>query len=117
MIEKDRVARAALAAACKQHAAAENAFGVGSKHPRITEAESAMDRAGDALEDTAAALANVEPTTMAGLLALIDYALNGDTDGEAWPDLESDDDGRLRHWYFFCLQNVSGALRNLGVAA
>lgn len=52
----------------------------------------------DAESDAACALFNQAPTTMAGVLALLQYANAADTDGEGgWPrDLVSDEGKKTR---------------------
>lgn len=84
---------------------------VSSDDPRWIEAERELSRTSDAEEEAACDLVNVRPTTMAGLLALLNHALVYDTDGEGWPrDLCSDDGKRTRSWQTFLLENITVAL-------
>ena len=40
----------------------------------------------------ACVLVNILPTTMAGVIALLRYAVDADTDGQGWPELHADVD-------------------------
>jgi len=47
----------------------------------------------------------------AGVVALLQYALLADTDGEGWPrDLLSDDGTKRRSWHYFLIENLAVAL-------
>jgi hypothetical protein len=61
--------------------------------------------------DAACALVNILPTTGAGLLALVHYAISADTDGEMWPDLFPDENSkRSRTWHHFLIANLAEVL-------
>jgi hypothetical protein len=74
--------------------------------------EAAIDEAHDATTDAAVALVNIRPTTEAGLLALLSYAITADIDGEVRPrSLDSDDSRDItRPWHFFLIENVAAAI-------
>lgn len=78
------------------------------------ESEQAVDRLGIAETDAACVLVSIPPTTMAGVIALLQYANSADTDGELWPrDLLSDEGGKSRSWHHFLIEIVSQALTDL----
>src|SRR6476620_1747007 len=52
--------------------------------------------------DAACVLVNILPTTMAGVVALLRYAVDADTDGEGWPPVVESDDGQTRSWRHSC---------------
>jgi hypothetical protein len=82
--------------------------------PRWIEAERELKRTSDLESDAAIVLLNVQPTTLAGILALLNYAVEADTDGVGWPDaLESDDGQITRHWQFFLIEGVAEALAGM----
>lgn len=57
--------------------------------------------------DAAIDLINVQPTSQAGLMALLQYAITSDEDGERWPpELLSDDGTKTRSWHYFLIENV-----------
>jgi hypothetical protein len=59
-------------------------------------------------------LLNVQPTTLAGILALLKYAVEADTDGVGWPDSLQSDDGKItRRWQFFLIEGVAEALAGM----
>jgi hypothetical protein len=81
--------------------------------PRWIEAERAVMWAFEAEESAAIALVCTQPTTKAGMLALLQYALAADTDGDGWPrELQSDDGKIIRSWHYFLLECLSVALPN-----
>jgi hypothetical protein len=86
-----------------------DAFGekiVPTDDPRWIASERAVMRSFEAEADAACVLVSVRPTTMAGMLALLQYANAADTDGEAWPcDLQSDD-GKVRSWHYFLIESL-----------
>jgi hypothetical protein len=85
--------------------------------PRWIEAERELKRTSDLETDAAIVLLTVQPTTLAGILALLDYAVEADTDGVGWPDaLESDDGQITRSWQVFLIEGVAEALAGLGSA-
>jgi hypothetical protein len=84
---------------------------VATDDPRWIESERALRAAYDAEMDAAIELVTVLPTTAAGLLALLEYAIFADRDGELWPTgLQSDDGKRTRSWHHFLIENLSEIL-------
>jgi hypothetical protein len=78
--------------------------------PRWIESERSIDALGDVESDTACALVNVRPSTMAGVLALLNYAITADRDGETWGVDLQDDDGRSRSWHHFLIVMLADVL-------
>jgi hypothetical protein len=79
--------------------------------PRWIEGERAVMRSFDVEADAACALVSVRPTTIAGVLALLQYANTADTDGEAWPrQLQSDDGTKTRSWHYFLIEALAEVL-------
>jgi hypothetical protein len=75
--------------------------------PRLDACEDALSQAFNAETDAACVLVSVLPTTIAGVLALLQYANIADTDGEGWPcDLQSDDGSKARSWHYFLIENL-----------
>jgi hypothetical protein len=82
--------------------------------PRWIECEHEVMRTSDLETDAACVLVSIIPTTQAGVVALLQYALLADTDGEGWPrDLVSDDGTKARSWHYFLIENVTAALTDL----
>jgi hypothetical protein len=75
--------------------------------PRWIESERAVWQAWEAEDGAAIDLVCIQPTTRAGVLALLDHAIAYDTDGEGWPrGLQSDDGKRTRDWHQFLIENL-----------
>jgi hypothetical protein len=87
--------------------------------PRWINCEREVIRTMHAVDDAAVVLVSVRPITMAGIVALLEYALSADRDGEGWPtELESDDGKILRPWHYFLVESLAGVLPSLvGVAS
>jgi hypothetical protein len=82
--------------------------------PRWIKCEREVMRTSDLEMDAACVLVSIIPTTQAGVVALLQYALLADTDGEGWPsDLVSDDGTKARSWHYFLIENVTAALTDL----
>jgi len=82
--------------------------------PRWIEAERELKRTSDLETDAAVVLVTVQPTTQAGILALLKYAVEADTDGVGWPDSLQSDDGQItRRWQFFLIEGVAEALAGM----
>jgi len=82
--------------------------------PRWIECERAVMRTSDLETDAACVLVSIVPTTQAGVVALLQYALLADTDGEGWPrDLVSDDGTKAGSWHYFLIETVTAALTDL----
>ena len=59
------------------------------------------------------ALLNVRPTTLAGVTALLRYAVEANVDDQVWPvELLTDDAGYERSWHHFLVESVAAALPN-----
>lgn len=78
--------------------------------PRWIAAERGVMQAHNNEEDAACVLVSEPPTTSAGVLALLQYAIAADTDGMGWPQLGSDDGGKTRSWQYFLIEMLSDAL-------
>ena len=71
--------------------------------PRWIDSVREVNRASDAATEAAYALANVAPTTMAGVVGLLQYVLS--IRPEEWPEgVESDDDTETRPWHTFLIE-------------
>ena len=128
-IEAHKAARPAMYSAIDDRSAAEdeimgsgtavrNARAAG-KADRLVVCESALSSAFENETEAACVLVTVTPTTLAGIIALLEYAIVADTDGEGWPiDLSDDDEGgRIRSWHFFLIERLAKALPGMvGVA-
>jgi hypothetical protein len=121
-IEAHKAARAVVYSAVDGVSAAEQELrGRGLKptsmrgnSPRLDACEGALSQAFDAETEAACVLVTVRPTTIAGVLALMQYANAADIDGQGWPsDLCSDDDTKTRSWHYFLIETVTAALTDL----
>jgi hypothetical protein len=82
--------------------------------PRWIESEREVHLTGDAETDAACNLVSIKATTLAGLAALLQYAIEADIDGEGWPrDLQSDDGKRTRSWHYFLVENLAGTFSEM----
>jgi hypothetical protein len=82
--------------------------------PRWIDAERAVHDAFDTETDAAIDLLNIHPTTMHGLIALLQYAVAADIDGVSFPEgLMSDDGKRSRSWQQFLLENIAEVLPDM----
>jgi hypothetical protein len=69
--------------------------------PRWIASQEAVDVLGDAERDAACQILNVHPTTMAGVVAVLRYSVDGDRDGCLWAGNIIDDEhdgGRGMPW-------------------
>jgi hypothetical protein len=90
-----------------------NAWGetiVETDDPRWIAAERGVMQAHNNEEDAACVLVSEPPATMAGVIALLQYAIAADTDGDGWPLLQSDDHKRTRSWQFFLIEMLADVL-------
>ena len=81
--------------------------------PRWIDSERAMYRLWGVENDAAVELINVVPTTVEGLITLLQYAVSADADGQMWPcDLQAEGDERKfgASWHHFLIQNVAEIL-------
>jgi len=68
----------------------------------------------DAATEAAYALANVTPTTMAGVVGLLQHAIS--IRPEQWPEgVESDDDTETRPWHYFLIEMLIAVLPGMAV--
>jgi hypothetical protein len=82
--------------------------------PRWIDAERAVHNAFNAETDAAIYLLNVRPTTMPGLISLLQYAVAADIDGVSFPsDLMADDGKRARSWQQLLLENTAEVLPDM----
>lgn len=78
---------------------------------RWIESERAVMRSYDAQDAAACALVGMQATTMAGVIALLQYATAADVDGMGWPtDLLSDDGKVTGSWHYFLAESVACSL-------
>jgi hypothetical protein len=79
---------------------------------RWIESERAVFAAFKAETDAACTLVNVLPTTLAGVIALLQYAISANPDGETWPDdlIADESSKRSWSWYHFLIANLAEAL-------
>jgi hypothetical protein len=63
--------------------------------------ERVVMRCMNAETDAACVLVGILPTTMAGVVALLRYAVDADADGEGWPTVVESGDGQTRSWRHF----------------
>jgi hypothetical protein len=104
-IEKHKVARAAVSAAVHQH-----------DHHEDAHTSDAVELAFDAETDAACTILSIKATTAAGLVALLRYAIEADTDGMGWPDQLQSDDGKLvRSWHYFLVENLAETVSDMNV--
>ncbi|MEA2880881.1 MAG: hypothetical protein QOH32_100 [Bradyrhizobium sp.] len=82
--------------------------------PRWIDSIREVNRASDAATDAAYALANVAPTTMAGVVSLLQYAIS--IHPEEWPEgVHSDDDTETRPWHYFLIEMLIAVLPGMAV--
>jgi hypothetical protein len=63
--------------------------------------------------EAASALISILPNTPAGVLALLQYSIKADPDGEEWRHKFSDDDGKARCWRHFLIANLAEVLPDM----
>ena len=81
---------------------------------RWLESDKAVSAAWDAEGDAAIELLNVYPTTTAGVMALLEYSISADRDGETWPRALLSDDGETGgSWHHLLIQNLTEILPGL----
>jgi hypothetical protein len=82
--------------------------------PRWIDNVREVDRTSDAATDAAYALASTAPTTMAGVMRLLQYAIS--IDPEEWPEgVQSDDDTETRPWHYFLIEVLIAALPGMAM--
>jgi hypothetical protein len=82
--------------------------------PRWIDSVREVHHTSDAATDAAYALANVAPTTMAGVVGLLQYAISFRP--EEWPEgVESDEDTETRPWHTFLIETLIAVLPGVAV--
>ena len=82
--------------------------------PRWIDSVREVHRTSEAATDAAYALANVAPTTMAGVVGLLQYAISFPP--EEWPEgVESDEDTETRPWHYFLIEMLIAVLPGMAV--
>jgi hypothetical protein len=87
---------------------------VETDNPRWIDSVREVHRASDAETDAAYALASIAPTTMAGVMGLLQYAIS--IRPEEWPEgVHSDDDTETRPWHYFLIEMLIAVLPGMAV--
>jgi hypothetical protein len=82
--------------------------------PRWIDSVREVHRTSDAETDAACALASIAPTTMAGVVGLLQYAIS--VRPEEWPEgVQSDDDTETRPWHYFLIEMLIAVLPGMAV--
>jgi hypothetical protein len=82
--------------------------------PRWIDSLREVNRASDAATDAAYALANVAPTTMAGVVGLLQHVIS--VPPEEWPEgVESDEETETRPWHYFLIETLTAVLPCMAV--
>jgi hypothetical protein len=82
--------------------------------PRWIDSVREVHRTCDAETDAACALASIAPTTMAGVVGLLQYAIS--VRPEEWPEgVQSDDDTETRPWHYFLIEMLIAVLPGIAV--
>jgi hypothetical protein len=140
LIEQHKVATDALEAACTHLSEMEQAISkrlrqgrsicfevktVETDDPRWTAANIRWTDCSARQDDIAIEMLNVKPTTLAGLQAMLTYAVQHVAEGHIWPDGEQikDDDDRdqgeavlglhNRDWNFYLMRNLGEAIQSI----
>jgi hypothetical protein len=131
-IEADKAARAVTVAAVGRNSEFERELQANGRlrekarrkdeRRQEKEIEAAINQATVAEADTACALLNIRPTTLAGVIALLDHARDYDIDGMGWPDRLVDSDwragrsakfGDARTWQYHLIAHLAEVLPGL----
>jgi hypothetical protein len=82
--------------------------------PRWIDSVREVHRTSDAETDAACALASIAPTTMAGVVRLLQYTIS--IRPEEWPEgVQSDDDTETRPWHYFLIEMLIAVLPGMAV--
>jgi hypothetical protein len=82
--------------------------------PRWIDSVREVHRTSDAETDAACALASIAPTTMAGVVGLLQYSIS--IRPEQWPEgVQSDDDTETRPWHTFLIETLIAVLPGMAV--
>ena len=76
---------------------------VATDDPRWIDCERAVKLAFNTQDDAAVELVGVRPRTLAGITALLRYAVEANIDGQGW-SVELDDGKTLRPWHHFLVK-------------
>jgi hypothetical protein len=85
--------------------------------PEWIASEKTLEAIFAAESDAELELAGVVPTTSAGVVALLSYAVEFVAPGNTWPTDLLDDDGRDATWEILVMRNCAKSLANLSVEA
>jgi hypothetical protein len=82
--------------------------------PRSIDSVREIDRTSDAATDAAYGLASIAPTTMAGVVGLLQYAVS--IQPEEWSEgVQSDDDTETRPWHYFMIEMLIAVLPGMAM--
>jgi hypothetical protein len=82
--------------------------------PRWIDSVREVHRTSEVATDAAYALANIAPTTMAGVMGLLQYAISFPP--EEWPEgVQSDEDTETRPWLTFLIETLIAVLPGMAV--
>jgi hypothetical protein len=82
--------------------------------PRWIDSVREVHRTSEAETDAACALASIAPTTMAGVVRLLQYTIS--IRPEEWPEgVQSDDDAETRPWHYFLIEMLIAVLPGMVV--
>lgn len=128
-IERHKAAYVAHCAAVERHSVLENELPrelrqslitvwdteiIETDDPRWIQSERDTMACMDAADDIACELVSLEPTTIGGVIALLQYADDFEARGDEWPDhLVDPETDKPGHWRRFLCRNVTAALRVL----
>jgi hypothetical protein len=87
---------------------------VETDHPRWIDSVHEIHRTSEAETDAACALASIAPTTMGGVVGLLQYAIS--VRPEEWPEgVQSDEDTETRPWHTFLIEMLIAVLPGMAV--
>jgi hypothetical protein len=81
------------------------------------ETEAEFDRLNDAAEEAACTLADTQPTSVAGAVALLRHAAEHEGKGGTFESLEDEDDGKMKPWSYFLHRTLAAALEEMKASA
>jgi hypothetical protein len=82
--------------------------------PRWNDSVREVHRTCNAETDAACALTSIAPTTMVGVVGLLQYAIS--IRPEEWPEgVQSDDDAETRPWHYFLFEMLAAVLPGMAV--
>ncbi len=81
--------------------------------PRWIDSVREVHHSSEAATDAAYALANVAPTTMAGVVSLLQHAISFPP--EEWPEGVESDDTETRPWHYFLIETLIAVLPGMAV--